>query len=127
MNYYASKETRDALREDLADSKIFLTQVPPPAEEKYCYYYQVSSLISITFTPEDILVKNPSHDWPLYYTGYIGSMKVERILIDPGSTLSIMPIQLMQFMHIPVQINPLLPLRSTVSMHRVADQSKKFY
>lgn len=77
-----SKENRDALHKDLADPKTFLTQIPLPTEEEYYWCHQVSSLINITFSPEDMLVKNPNHDRPLYYTGYIESIKIKRILID---------------------------------------------
>jgi len=41
------------------------------------------------------------HDRPLYYTGYIGSSKVSRIQVDPGSTLSIMPCEVMRHVGIP--------------------------
>lgn len=90
-----SNEARDALYKALVDSETFLTQVLPLTKEEYCCCHQISSLPSITFSLEDILVKNPNHDRPLYYTRYIRSTKVERILIDPSSALTIMPVCLM--------------------------------
>lgn len=53
-------------------------------------------------TRENMLVKNPNHDRPLYYMGYIRSTNLERVLIDPDSTLSITPVCLMQFLCITV-------------------------
>lgn len=97
-----SKETRDAVLEALVDFEIFLTQVSLPAEEKCCCCHQISYLTSITFSAEDMLVKNPNHDRLLYYIGYIRSTKVERMLIDPGSALSIMPSCLVQFSCMPI-------------------------
>lgn len=85
-----SKETRDALYEVLADLEMFLTQVPPLTNEKCCCCHQVSSLPNITSSSKDMLVKNPNYERTLYYIGYIGSTQIERILINPGSALSIM-------------------------------------
>lgn len=99
-----SKETRDTLTKALANSELFLNQVPPHAkiECQYCHCHQVLGLPSITFTPEDMLVKNSNRDRLLYYTGYIGSTKLERVLINPDSTYSIIPVCLLQFLHIPI-------------------------
>lgn len=94
-----SKETRDALREVLANSESFLVQVLPPIKEEPTLPlpHHVSSFPNITFTL-DILVKNFKHDQPLYYIEYIGSTKIERLLIDPYSALNIMPTHLIQFL-----------------------------
>ena len=54
----------------------------------------------ITFTPDDMQIKR-KHDRPLYFTGYIGSSEVSRIQVDPRSSLSIMPRQVMQHLKIP--------------------------
>lgn len=97
-----SKETRAALHEALANSETFFTQVLPPTNEECCYFHQVFSLPNITFSPKNMLVKNPSLDRPLYYTGYIGYTIIERIVIDPISTLSIMLVHLMQFLCITI-------------------------
>jgi len=55
---------------------------------------------SISFTPEDMFLKDNEHDRPLYYTGYIGSTYIERIQVDPGSTLSIILKRLLYFLDI---------------------------
>src|SRR3954464_1726536 len=41
------------------------------------------------------------HARPLYFTGYIGSTKIMRIQVDPGSALSIMPRRVMEHLSIP--------------------------
>jgi len=51
---------------------------------------------------EDMLLKDNKHDRPLYYTGYIGSTCIERVQIDPGSALSIIPKRLLYFLGIPL-------------------------
>ena len=61
-----------------------------------------SKVPAITFTAEDMLLKDNKHDRPLYYTGYIGSTCIERIHVDPGSALSIIPKRLLYFLGIPL-------------------------
>ena len=69
-----SKETREALRDALADSESFLTQVPViPFNDNetpcpQCHLVQ-RQVLSITFILEDMLLKDNKHDRPLYYTG----------------------------------------------------------
>ena len=64
-----------------------------------CYHKQ-SKVPAITFTAEDMLLKDNKHDRPLYYTGYISSTCIERIQIDPGSVLSIIPKRVLYFLRI---------------------------
>ena len=49
-----------------------------------------------------MLLKDNNYDRPLYHTGYIGSSRIERIQVDPGSTLSIVPRRVMHFLGIPL-------------------------
>ena len=91
-----SKSTRDVLREALADAEIFMTLIPTIYGEEdgnHCHYTS-KQFFFITFTPEDMQVKE-KHDRLLYYTGYIGSSVVIRIQVDPGSVLSNMPRRVM--------------------------------
>jgi len=55
-----------------------------------CHYVQLK-VPAITFTVEDMLLKDNKYDRPLYYTGYISSTCIERIQVDSGSALSIIP------------------------------------
>lgn len=77
--------------------RVILTQIMPSTEIECQYYqcHQISTLPNITFTPKDVLVKSSNHGHPFYYTRYIGSTKVERILIDSGSALIIMSVGLL--------------------------------
>ena len=50
-----------------------------------------SKIPTITFTVEDMLLKDNKHDRPLNYTGYIGSTGIERILVDPGPHSALFP------------------------------------
>ena len=79
-----------------------MVQIPagPQEEDKEVYHHASLNSPCITFTPEDMQVKG-KHDWPMYFTGYIGSSEVSRIQVDPGSALSIMPRQVMQHLGIP--------------------------
>ena len=56
----------------------------------------------ITFTPEDMLLKDNRHDRLLYYRGYIGFTHIERIQVDLGSALSIIPKRLLYLLSIPL-------------------------
>jgi len=97
-----SKSTREALREVLADVEVFIVRIltEPQQEDEEDYFHASQHAPCITFTPDDMQVKE-KHDRPLYFTGYIGSSKVSRIQVDPGSTLRIMPRRVMQHMEIP--------------------------
>ena len=104
---HLSKETREALRDALVNSEIFLTQVPatPMDDDRIpCpqWHLMQQQMPSITFTPEDMLLKVNKHDRPLYYTRYIGSTCIEKIQVDPRSALSIIPKRLLYFLGIPL-------------------------
>jgi len=49
-----------------------------------------------------MLLKDNKHDRPLYYTGYIGLTCIERVQVDPGSALNIIPKRLLYFLGIPL-------------------------
>ena len=94
-----SKSTREALQEALANAEVFMTQVPKEEDVENCLHTSQNAPC-ITFTADDMQVKG-KHDRPLYFTGYIGSSEVNRIQVDPGSALSIMPRRVMQHLGIP--------------------------
>ena len=103
-----SKETRETLRDALANLELFLTHMPEtPKDDRQPLCYEChriqSKIHAITFTAEDMLLKNNKHDRPLYYTGYIGSTCIERIQVDSESALSI------------IQKAPLLPWNTPLS------------
>jgi len=65
-------------------------------------HHVLSKVPTITFTAEDMLLKDNKHDRPLYHTGYIGSTCIERVQVDTGSALSIIPKRLLYFLGIPL-------------------------
>lgn len=97
--YRLFKSIRDAFREALADAGMFLTQVPSniPGEEPKSLQIFVPST-RIMFNPEDMQLGK--YDKSLYFTSYLGSTEVNRVLVDPGFTLSIKPRQIMQHLEI---------------------------
>jgi len=101
------KETKEALRDALANSESFLIHMPETPKDDTqpscaeCHHVQLK-VPAITFTAEDMLLKDNKHDRPLYYTRYIGSTCIERVQLDPGSALSIIPKRLLYFHGIPL-------------------------
>ena len=102
-----SKETREALRDALANSESFLIHMPeiPRGDTQSscseCHHVQ-SRVPAITFTAEDMLLKENKHDRPLYYTRYIGSTSIERVQVNPGFVLTIIPKRVLYFLGIPL-------------------------
>jgi len=47
--------------------------------------------IVVTFTDDDLLLDSKPHNRPLFVNGYITEQKVDRILIDGGLAVNIMP------------------------------------
>ena len=66
-----------------------------------CHHAQLK-MPAITFTTEDMLLKDNKHDRPLYYTGYIGYTCIKSVQVDPGSALNIIPKRLLYFLEIPL-------------------------
>ena len=96
-----SKSTREALREALADAEVFVTQLLIDSTIDEPHSLSISCFpTDIIFTPEDMQVQG-RHARPLYFTGYIGSIEITRIQVDPGSALSIMPRRVMEHLSIP--------------------------
>jgi len=78
------KETREALRDALANSESFLIHMPEAPRDdtqpscSECHHIQLK-VPAIIFTAEDMLLKDNKYDRPLYYTGYFGSPCIERV------------------------------------------------
>ncbi|KAJ6821645.1 uncharacterized protein M6B38_391245 [Iris pallida] len=60
-----------------------------------------------------MLIKTNLHDRPLYYTGYIGDVKVDRMHIDPGSSISIIPKGLLH--HLRISMHRLAPTSTAIN------------
>ncbi|KAL0427733.1 UNVERIFIED_CONTAM: hypothetical protein Slati_2948100 [Sesamum latifolium] len=57
---------------------------------------------TITFTDEDLLLGSKPHNRPLFVAGYVREQKVNRILIDGGSAVNILPLQILKELGIPI-------------------------
>ena len=104
---HLSKKTRQMLRDVLANSKTFLTQVSAtPTDDKgipcpQCHLEQ-RQVPSITFTPRTCSTKIINMI-DLYTTLGILVLHVsKRIQVDPGSALSIIPKRLLYFLGTPL-------------------------
>ena len=62
---------------------------------------------SIIFTNDDRLLGSKIHNRPLFVTGYIREQEVNRILIDGGSTVNILPLKILKELRI--SLDELLP------------------
>ncbi|KAL0393045.1 UNVERIFIED_CONTAM: hypothetical protein Sradi_2527300 [Sesamum radiatum] len=57
---------------------------------------------TITFTDEDLLLGSKPHNRPLFVAGYVREQKVNRILIDRGFTVNILPLRILKELGIPI-------------------------
>ncbi|KAL0402534.1 UNVERIFIED_CONTAM: Transposon Ty3-G Gag-Pol polyprotein [Sesamum latifolium] len=57
---------------------------------------------TITFTDEDLLLGSKPHNRPLFVAGYVREQKVNRILIDGGSVVNILPLRILKELRIPI-------------------------
>ncbi|KAL0458408.1 UNVERIFIED_CONTAM: hypothetical protein Slati_0468000 [Sesamum latifolium] len=57
---------------------------------------------TITFTDEDLLLGSKPHNRPLFVTKYVCEQKVNRILIDGGSAVNILPLRILKELGIPI-------------------------
>jgi len=54
----------------------------------------------ITLTDEDMQLGSTDHNRPLYVTGIIGDKRINRILLDCGSTVNLLPLRVLRAMGI---------------------------
>ncbi|KAL0451386.1 UNVERIFIED_CONTAM: hypothetical protein Slati_1116700 [Sesamum latifolium] len=57
---------------------------------------------TITFTDENLLLGSKFHNRPLFVAGYVRERKVNRILIDGGSAVNILPLRILKELEIPI-------------------------
>ncbi|XP_070052704.1 uncharacterized protein [Nicotiana tomentosiformis] len=56
----------------------------------------------VTFTNDDLLLGDTPHNHPLYLVGYMLDERVNRILVDGGSSMNILPIRTVKELSIPM-------------------------
>ncbi|KAA0033245.1 uncharacterized protein E5676_scaffold9G00020 [Cucumis melo var. makuwa] len=79
------QETKTILINILLNSAASSLSAPTVTYEStpYC--------MSIDFSDEDLLLGSKLHNRPLYVSGYVREQRVDRILVDNGSAVNIMP------------------------------------
>ncbi|KAA0039557.1 uncharacterized protein E5676_scaffold775G00710 [Cucumis melo var. makuwa] len=79
------QETKIILINALLNSTASSSSAPTATYEStpYC--------MSIDFSYEDLLLGSKLHNRPLYVSGYVREQRVDRILVDNGSAVNIMP------------------------------------
>ena len=60
------------------------------------------NVTSITFASENLLLRSTPHNRPLFVTGYAKEQKVNKILIDGGSAINILPLKILKELGIPI-------------------------
>ncbi|KAA0066578.1 ty3-gypsy retrotransposon protein [Cucumis melo var. makuwa] len=79
------QETKTILINAFLNSATSSLSAPTATYESTLY------CMSIDFLDEDLLLGSKLHNRPLYVSGYVREQRVDRILIDNGSTINIMP------------------------------------
>ncbi|KAA0051630.1 ty3-gypsy retrotransposon protein [Cucumis melo var. makuwa] len=79
------QETKTILINVLLNSAASSSSAPTVTYESTSYF------MSIDFSDEDLLLGSKLHNRPLYVSGYVREQRVDRILIDNGSAVNIMP------------------------------------
>ncbi|PIN20262.1 hypothetical protein CDL12_07045 [Handroanthus impetiginosus] len=65
--------------------------------------HSVLCCTTITFSDEDLLLGSKPHNRPFFVSGFMQEQKVNRILIDGGSAVNIMPKSIMKRLGIPAE------------------------
>jgi hypothetical protein len=58
---------------------------------------------TISFTDDDLLTRTTEHNRPLYVTGMCEGVKINRIFIDPGSSINLMPLKILKSLSLSVK------------------------
>ncbi|KAJ3708735.1 hypothetical protein LUZ61_012440 [Rhynchospora tenuis] len=85
-----SQELRESLIYALQNPASFQAYFAQEAREEVA---QIEPEPHITFTDDDLMAGTADHNRPLYTTGIIYGKKINKILVDPGSSISIMPLK----------------------------------
>ena len=91
-----SRELRGALIEALMSPDMYKEDVAEisVATSECC----ATCNSCITFGEEEILIGKEVHNRPLYVTGLVGNTTMNRILLDPGSTVNVLPLKTLHMM-----------------------------
>jgi hypothetical protein len=65
--------------------------------------FTVKRAAYINFTDDDLLIGTADHNRPLYITENCGGQKIDRILVDAGSSINIMPLKTLKIITLDVK------------------------
>lgn len=66
-----------------------------------CTAVQEAAIANVIFTQDDMLLGDMKQNQPLYLSGYIADVKVQRIQVDMGSAVNVMPFCTLAYLGIP--------------------------
>ena len=118
-----SKELRRAVIQALMDPDDYKDQVNPNEVDKVLsspLNWCVAGMACITFSDEDLQLGFANHNRPLHVTGMIGDKSTNRIILDCGSEINLIPLRILRAMGI--TSNPLSPILPTIQGFNQAGQ-----
>ncbi|MQL88686.1 hypothetical protein Taro_021251 [Colocasia esculenta] len=92
-----------AWSKDLRETLIKILQEPENYEAHMANFQAQACealAANVTFTDEDLLLSSPYHNRPLYMKGKINNMQLNRILVDPGASINLMPYKTFQSLYL---------------------------
>ena len=83
----SSISPKEVLTQALEKPEIYTPHTNTLQQTQRCY----ACSPNLTFTDEDLLLGSKPHNRPLYVSGYAREQRIERILVDRGSAVNILP------------------------------------
>ncbi|XP_050133202.1 uncharacterized protein LOC126609295 [Malus sylvestris] len=91
-----SKELKEALIMALTNPEVFETSLEFAEMDTTSPKYCACCLASITFDENDLILGDEYHNRPLYVSGLVGDTSINRILLDYGSAVNLLPLRTLQ-------------------------------
>ena len=91
--YIAKVQYVDEPKYDSSESSCEITHMPTNKKEV--------DITTITFTSENLFLRSTLHNHALFVIGYTKEQKVNRILIDGGFAINILPLKALKELGIP--------------------------
>ena len=83
----SSTSPKEVLTQALKKPEMYTPSTNRLQQTQECY----ACSLDLTFIDEDLLLGSMPHNRPLYVSGYAREQKIDRILIDGGSVVNILP------------------------------------
>jgi hypothetical protein len=90
----------------LNDHPNGVTEIDSSPNEAGCFHQKSQEhvedcLTAMVFTDEDLMLGSQPHNRPLFVTGYLHEQRINRILVDGGSAVNILPLRTLRELEIP--------------------------